>query len=89
MQEICDIGDLSCSELWEKKEYGESWKCVENCGCHEEIYGTEANNLCRSLGDCGVHYNVVGGVSSEKSFRVTDNAPVTRKSKLFGGKKVF
>jgi len=88
-KEICDIGDISCSEVWVKTGYGSPWKCVENCGCHDKIYGTQASNFCRSLGDCGAYYNVVGSPSSEKSFKVTDDAPKKRKSGFWGETETF
>ena len=59
-QEICDAGDFTCTEYWEKDNYGDTWTCKLNCDCHIRTQGTQSNNLCRSLGDCGAHYNLVG-----------------------------
>ena len=41
------------------EEVGEV-KCIENCGCFKRENMVGMMNFCRSLGDCGAHFNVEG-----------------------------
>ena len=58
-QNICDMGDRKCKSIWEKTLLG-GWECKVNCECEKEKWVNDMNILCRSLGDCGAHYNVAG-----------------------------
>ncbi|MBU2633930.1 MAG: hypothetical protein KJ674_01670 [Nanoarchaeota archaeon] len=65
---------MNFKEQWVKKNVLDDWDCEENCWINEN--GPEfADNmwgLCKSLGDCGAYYNVVGevGYDSRSSYRV-------------------
>ena len=79
------FGEITCTEIWERHGILDvGWYCVENCDqesderidgyskgyCHKSEYTSALNSFCRSLGDCGVHVNVLGkatgsGFSSE------------------------
>ncbi|MEK6861115.1 MAG: hypothetical protein AABY07_04025, partial [Nanoarchaeota archaeon] len=55
---VCDLGDRKCKSVWEKTFSG--WECKVNCQCETKKWVNDINSLCRSYGDCGAHYNVVG-----------------------------
>jgi hypothetical protein len=57
--QICGLGTKTCTSVWVKQCPG-GWTCVDNCDCHGESFTTQMNNLCVSLGDCGVYTNWVG-----------------------------
>ena len=84
VQDICDIGDFTCTELWEKDRYGDDWDCIMNCDCHKRTYGTEANQFCTSLGDCGAYYNVEG-VKTEGGFEASGGRVQVKDSRVGGG----
>ncbi len=57
-KEACDKGDMTCKSYWRKTLSG--WKCASNCECEEKEWPVAVDKYCRSLGDCGGHYNVAG-----------------------------
>ncbi len=60
--EVCGIGSQTCTSIWQKLGIPPfcKWECVENCNCHEAGFTLQMNNLCTSLGDCGVYTNIAG-----------------------------
>jgi len=56
---ICAQANLKCIVKFEKSKLGGK-KCIENCECLEESWALHANQICRSLGDCGGYVNYVG-----------------------------
>ncbi|MBL7147893.1 MAG: hypothetical protein ISS82_03645 [Nanoarchaeota archaeon] len=56
----CDSGTQECKEVWVKGGTFDDWTCKLNCDCHEAVWAEKANSLCRSLGDCGAHFNIIG-----------------------------
>ncbi|MBI2110198.1 hypothetical protein HYT51_00250, partial [Candidatus Woesearchaeota archaeon] len=49
-----------CKELWVDEGWFGQWDCEKNCDCNTAAYADRMNTFCRSLGDCGLYYNVVG-----------------------------
>lgn len=59
---ICGLASQTCTSTWIKTcgLSGIRWECVDNCNCHKESFTVQMNNLCVSLGDCGVYSNIEG-----------------------------
>lgn len=62
---ICSQADQECVVKWYRGGWAkllgkENWKCVENCQCTEASWVIAGNDLCKSLGDCGAYYNILG-----------------------------
>jgi len=57
--DICSIGSRTCTMVFKKLCPG-GWVCKENCDCQNIGFTVEMNNLCASLGDCGVYTNYKG-----------------------------
>jgi len=64
--EVCSSGSFSCTAVWARSgvdrligDYRE-WECVSNCHCAEHKWIVAGNSLCKSLGDCGAYYNIMG-----------------------------
>ncbi len=60
----CSSASTSCQVLYEKKPFGD-WECKGNCICETDEWLTAMNTHCRSIGDCGAHYNIVGKYTTE------------------------
>ena len=66
--------ELTFTEFWVKHNAFDAWDCESNCWINNN--GKEFSNsmwgLCRSLGDCGDYYNVVGtrGSNVDSSFNI-------------------
>ncbi len=58
-KEICKKADQTCTVIYIKNMAG-SCECDTNCGCEEEDFTNQMNEMCRSLGDCGAYVNVAG-----------------------------
>ena len=58
-QQVCSVGTQTCTAIYVKMCPG-GWKCVKNCQCEEIGFTLQMNNLCASLGDCGVYANIAG-----------------------------
>ncbi len=78
------FGSTTCTEIWVKKHFADDWDCEVNCGCAQKT--DDFNSFCRSLGDCGASYNVVGKFSKD-GFSASKNGdkgsqprPVTQES---------
>ncbi|MBM3230168.1 hypothetical protein FJZ22_00735 [Candidatus Pacearchaeota archaeon] len=64
---ICSMGSQKCTKVMVKGLGG--WKCKANCQCDTTLFTEQMNNLCTSLGDCGMKANYLGTTS--ESYRVT------------------
>jgi len=59
----CSIAEGSCKVVWVKESGFDDWElvagkeCIKNSG---KDFATGFNSYCRSLGDCGAHYNIIG-----------------------------
>ncbi len=60
----CSKGNLECTVLWYrsgiKDRISGGWECKQNCHCLKNTWLSGANNYCKSLGDCGAYYNILG-----------------------------
>ena len=57
--EICGIAKQTCTVIY-IKQVGGACKCEINCGCEEQTFTDQMNEVCRSLGDCGGYVNWQG-----------------------------
>lgn len=57
--QLCLQASKTCTVVFEKGLIGDK-KCVENCECLDESWKVKMNQMCVSLGDCGVKVNYVG-----------------------------
>ena len=64
---LCSMGSQKCTKVMVKKLGG--WKCQANCQCDSALFTEQMNNLCTSMGDCGMKANYLGTTSD--SYRVT------------------
>ncbi|MBU4070190.1 MAG: hypothetical protein KJ646_04370, partial [Nanoarchaeota archaeon] len=53
---LCSIASRTCTIYYEKDWLG-NWKCKENCNCKTEIFTSQLEDFCTSLGDCGSSVN--------------------------------
>ena len=72
---VCGQATLTCRVMFKKKIW-EVWsaydinersaKCKShegtNCDCLDDSWAVKANNLCKSMGDCGSYVNVAGKI---------------------------
>ncbi len=58
-KEFCSTATVVCRSEW-KKPIFRSYSCKKNCHCTTQDYLQNMNNFCKSLGDCGASYNVLG-----------------------------
>ena len=61
-REVCSAGTITCVVKYEKPLWGSGSRtdekfCVENCHCLEPEWKEQMNQICTSLGDCGVDVN--------------------------------
>ncbi|MCK5607892.1 hypothetical protein KAR91_38790 [Candidatus Pacearchaeota archaeon] len=67
--DVCRLASQTCTTTWVKEcswsAVGSGgWTCIENCECHDKGFTKQMNNLCVSMGDCGVYTNIKGTVTS-------------------------
>ncbi|MBI4154876.1 hypothetical protein HY498_02205 [Candidatus Woesearchaeota archaeon] len=60
----CSQASTACKVLYQKKALGD-WECKQNCVCETPEWLEAMNSHCRSLGDCGAHYNILGRYTTE------------------------
>jgi hypothetical protein len=63
--EVCEAGSFECTAVFKRGGVdrimgGDDWECVHNCHCTMKDWIVAANNFCKSLGDCGAYYNILG-----------------------------
>ncbi len=56
----CKKGSTKCTVYYAKKDRISDWECKGNCFCETQEFIDEANNYCKSFGDCGFNYNTLG-----------------------------
>ncbi len=56
----CNKGSRSCTVVYLKEDRFSDWECEGNCFCETQGFIDEANNYCKSFGDCGFNYNTLG-----------------------------
>ena len=57
--QICGLASQTCQVTYQKMCPG-GWKAVKNEKCESASFTAQMNNLCVSLGDCGVYTNIEG-----------------------------
>jgi hypothetical protein len=82
-QEICGRATQTCTVIYEKKLKG--WVCVMNCACEKAGAADKMNELCTSLGDCGMYVNIAGDVSKD-GFRASGTPAAKNDGKEYVGK---
>lgn len=74
---ICKAATQTCT-YYEKKNIEGRWQCKINCACKDAEFAQTMNNLCMSLGDCGLHVNLAGeagegySTSGDRQPKITD-----------------
>ncbi len=58
-------------------ETSQEGKCVGNCECRTGAWVDAASSICRSLGDCGFNFNVLGKPGRKEAFTETSPADPT------------
>jgi hypothetical protein len=56
----CGQVSAKCIVTYEKKGSGPfegEWECISGCDCLKEQWALNANNICKSIGDCGGYVN--------------------------------
>jgi len=79
----CSGADDSCIVTWElggvKKLFGGDVKkdgeCIGNCHCLEEEWITAVHTKCKTQGDCGAYYNIIGKFTEEGFYYDTPAKP--------------
>jgi len=67
-EDQCDIGVIGeCKEVWVDEGWFGQWDPVKNENCHTGEYAQSMNEFCRSLGDCGVQYNIEGKLGDSRA----------------------
>ncbi|MEA3378460.1 MAG: hypothetical protein U9Q69_02355 [Nanoarchaeota archaeon] len=67
--DTCEAGDYETKVGWGKKLAEKDWDCKVNCEALKDDFLIMRNQYCRSLGDCGAHYNYIGAFTDEGFFR--------------------
>ncbi|MCK5607894.1 hypothetical protein KAR91_38800 [Candidatus Pacearchaeota archaeon] len=58
--DVCGLATRTCTSTWIKKCTRGGWVVENNDKCHDPSFTIQMNNLCVSLGDCGVYANIAG-----------------------------
>ncbi len=67
-QTVCSLGSQKCTYVKTKRLFGSSYK---NSACTTSYFTESMNNLCMSLGDCGLKVNVAG-VESNDGYQIVN-----------------
>ncbi len=65
-EELCGIASQTCTMIFQRKlsvrldRFTTKWECIKNCDCEDGDFTRQMNDFCKSLGDCGGYYNIVG-----------------------------
>jgi hypothetical protein len=59
----CDAGTVECKQVWVKGGTFDDWTVKYGKDCNTAEWAANINSFCRSLGDCGAHYNIKGELS--------------------------
>ena len=60
----CNKGTIRCPVYWVKKDRVHDYECRRNCVCETQEFLDQANDYCRSFGDCGINYNIADELGS-------------------------
>ena len=78
IEERCLIASRDCVVKFQRNAVagalGGDWDCKENCDCIAPNWGTQMNNMCVALGDCGAannYVNKLGYNSFDDLYKVT------------------
>jgi len=69
VESLCEDGDFTDMAVWTKGTAAQDYKCKENCEMYDDSFLKFKNQFCRALGDCGAHYNYLGGWSNDALYR--------------------
>jgi hypothetical protein len=74
----CERGTYEAKAKWGRKKLdpNSKWECKNNCDVYEDEFLQTRNQLCRSMGDCGAHYNYIGKFSDDGTIRTWEKKPV-------------
>ncbi|RME55051.1 hypothetical protein D6777_01725 [Candidatus Woesearchaeota archaeon] len=76
--EECEKGTYEAKAKWGRKKLDvtSKWECKNNCDVYKDEFLQTRNQFCRSLGDCGAHYNYLGKFTNDGSIRTWEKDPV-------------
>lgn len=69
-KDICSQGNVECKVTYVKKSAFSGWNCKSNCQCETQQFIDASARYCKSKGDCGANYNVLGE-KSNSGFQAT------------------
>jgi len=76
----CEKGTIETTAKWGRMQLqskeNSPWECKGNCEVYNDEYLGTRNQFCRSLGDCGAHYNYLGEFSETGFFRSWEGTPL-------------
>lgn len=72
-ENVCSLASQTCTAIFVKGIGG--WECKANCNCLEKKFTEQMNDLCISLGDCGVKVNYQGDFGLNKDSKYVQKAP--------------
>lgn len=70
-KDVCGLATKTIEEAWDDDGWLSSDDCEANCGYDWVGFVTQMNNLCTSMGDCGISISYAGDKS--ESFEITTN----------------
>ncbi|MFH1331809.1 MAG: hypothetical protein ABIH63_00810 [archaeon] len=67
---VCSQANQECTVTWHRGGVSrifsrDDWKCVANCHCTEHAWIVAGNTLCKSMGDCGAYFNILGKITTD------------------------
>ncbi len=67
--ELCGQASQECTAVYVNM-LGAGWTCKANCECEKQTFVQQMNELCTSMGDCGLKVNYLGSQPGGKGYRV-------------------
>lgn len=67
---VCSAGSVTCAVKWEKGLFS-SYEPSENANCLTAEWASQREQICQSLGDCGVKINWFGSNGYKTSYTIT------------------
>ena len=65
IKDQCKKGSTTCTVYYVKKNRVSNFECKGNCFCETQQFIDDANNYCKSFGDCGFNYNILNEEGSK------------------------
>ncbi len=67
---VCTQANQECTVSWHRGGMSrifavDDWECVKNCHCTEHSWIVAGNTLCKSMGDCGAYFNILGKITTD------------------------